>query len=283
MEFRFTRNLNKAGKADPESPKKRVYPGMKKKPKFGPDKDKPKKYRDMLPFEGRPRPNLTPWQITTFNSFIKPKSGETEEEWKKRTRCRRILSDEEIEASSANNKFRIRKKKATKHALELANKIHDDQSEIRDFEFMKYYGIVINFYAIKYGIRKDDLELGFYFYENTPFLREKFENACVLSSGYISGKFKRFLDNGYLVPMFKIDKTLKRQTRNKTGLYKLSKNFARQLTIIYKVLAKVNPLRVHRQKEMNMLDDDVKQLFIDMNQEMMEIKMGKKPQEKLEP
>ena len=293
-EFRFTRNLNRKNKEendsiDPENAKKEYverwkqkYPGMKKKFKLsGPDKKPPVKYSDLKPFEGKPKANLSQNQLKTFNERIKVREGETIEQWKKRTRSLRVIEEDEIPELPKNHELRIKYRKRAKSNVECRNKVLTIMPAIRDFDFMKYYGIVINFYTIKYGIRKDDLEVGFYFYDGVPFTRERFENTCILNSGSMTGKFVRFKKNKYIEEVIKTEKRYNlTDKKTNTGLYKLNKSFSNKLTYIYKVLGKMNGIRLYNQKAIAPLNDELRQIFYEMNLEIMEIQTGKKPQEK---
>jgi hypothetical protein len=261
---------------------KQRYPGMKSKGKGpGQPKKKPVKYSDLKPFEGKPKANLTQRQLNTFNEFIKVKEGETQEQWEKRTRRRRLITEKEITQLSKTHKLQIHLSKRAKSAAEIRNNVLRIRPVVRDFDFMKYYGIVINFYSIKYGIRKDDLEVGFYFYEGIPFTRERFDNACILNSGVMLGKFMRFKKSNYIAEIIKTDKRLdKPDKKSKTGLFQLSKAFANKLTYIYRVLGKMNGIRMYHQKEITPLNEELREIIYEMNLEIMEIQTGKKPQEK---
>jgi len=70
-----------------------------------------------------------------------------------------------------------------RNSVESKNKYIFVQPVVREFDFMRYYGIVIKYYSIKYGIRVEDMQLGFYFYTNIPFTKDRFENAAVLHLG----------------------------------------------------------------------------------------------------
>lgn len=262
---------------------KQRYPGMKKKGKSsGPVKKPPVKYRDLKPFEGKPKANLTQGQLKSFNEFIKVKEGETQEQWEKRTRSRRVITEKEITQLSSTHKLQIRAVKKSKKAVEYQNSVLSVRPIIRDFDFMKYYGIVVNFYSIKYGIRKDDIEVGFYFYDGVPFTRDRFENACILNSGVMTGKFLRFKKNKYITEKIKTDKRFNLpDKKTNTGLYSLDKNFAVKLTYIYKVLGKMNGIRLYGQTAITPLNEELRQMIYDMNLEIMEIQTGQKPQSKM--
>jgi hypothetical protein len=79
------------------------------------------------------------------------RDGETPEEWKKRTARRRVKEIDEIKELAIMHYIKQRKR----DRIVSKNKYIIVQPTEREFDFMRYYGIVCNFYAIKHGIRKD--------------------------------------------------------------------------------------------------------------------------------
>lgn len=255
------------------------WPGMKKQPRHKPKSPK-KKYGDMSKF-GKIKPGLSDYQKRTMESFMKVREGETKEQWQKRTRRRRVKEIDEIEELAQYHPLRIFKRNRDRHSIETKNKFMVIQPTDREFDFLKFYGIVINFYATKYGIRKHDIELGFYFYDNIPFTRDRLENACILITGTSSNRVSRLIREGIIEEIIHRAKVYNAEDKMEpTGLFRLTKAFVTKLTYIYRTLGKMNPIRI-KQPTLTPLSPEVKQLIQEMNQEIMEIQMGNKPQEKL--
>ncbi len=251
------------------------FPGMKVKPKSGPPKKPNMRYKDLVKFDGIPKPNMTQWQLNTFNKFIQVKEGETHEQWAKRTACRRILNEDDINNLGKLNPKKIQRAKIKTRIKET---IRLKQSE-RSFDYLKYYAIILNYYSIKYGVYKEWLEVGFYFYEGTPFTKTTFENVCVLSFCNSKKVFNHFLKKGWIIPLMKNRVTERKLVkREPTDLYCFHKHFTNKISYIYKVLNGICPLIMGGPMS-HELETETKKLIYAMNDELMEIKSGKKQPE----
>jgi len=255
---------------------------MKKKPKLGRPKEPKKKYGP-FPREWKIKPGMSEYQLRTMTEFMKVKEGETLQQWQKRTDRRRVKEIDEIKEMALMSPLRVRLRSRERNVIASKNKFIIVQPVDREFDFMRYYGIVINFYAIKYGIRKEDLEVGFYFYSNIPFTRDRFNNAMVLITGSNGGKLNRFLKNGYMEEIIKTKKRLNAPDKYvKTSLYKLTKLFVEKLTYIYRTLGKMNAIKMEQHDNSSILSPlppEAKQMIQDMNDEIMDIQTGRKPQD----
>lgn len=264
---------------DDEKPKKKTkrYPGMKKQPKFGP---KPKK-KVYGPFSNsmKIKPGMSEYQKRTMKAFMEVRPGETLEEWRKRTAHRRVKGIDEVQELSKTHKLRVMQRSRERNSMLSKNKYIVVQPVEREFDFMRYYGIVINFYSIKYGIRKEDLEVGFYFYTNIPFTKDRFDNALVLMTGTNQGKLRRFIKEGLVQEVNQLVRSptgIKRY--EKTDLFKLTNKFVDRLTYIYRTLGKMNGIRLS-QPTLTGLSPEVKQIIADMNDHIMDIQTGRVPQD----
>lgn len=272
-----------------EKPKKaeKTFSFVRLKKKLNPKPPKEKKvvrYKDLIPIEGvKPKPGMTENQLKRYNKFMQVKEGETHEQWQKRTRRYRVVEDEEAQALPAMNKYRIRYRKKEKSRREYQNSWHRDQSKLRDHNYLKYYGVVMNFFSIKYNIRKDYLEMFMFFYENDPFTRSRFENAAVLICGSSKDVFKIFSHMGYIYQMVTYDIDDKNnEVAHELGLYKLNNNTVRMITTIYKVISMEKVISMHSQPALSVMSKDEKSIFMEMNQEINEIMTGKKPTSEIE-
>lgn len=268
---------------DEKKPRKKIhsdFSGMKKKVKRGPAKKK-KKYG---PFSKimKVKPGMSDYQKKTMIKFMQVQEGETQEQWRKRTATRRIKEIDEIKELSIMHPLRIKQRKRDRDAITSKNKYIIVQPTEREFDFMRYYGIVCNFYAIKHGIRKEDIEIGFYFYSNIPFTKDRFDNASVLMTGTNGGKLARFVRDGLGEEV--LHKIVNPKTRKlkyeKTQLFRLTNEFVKILNQIYRTLGKMNGIRI-AQPTLTGLPPEVKQIITDMNDEIQDIQTCRKPQSKL--
>lgn len=270
-----------------EKPKKQPsktklrYPGMKKLPKFGNKKGVKLKKYEPLTYKGKLKYGLSEGQKRTNAEFMKVREGETIEQWKKRTRRRRVMEVDEIKELALTNPLRIHFRNRERNKAEIRNKHIMVQPVEREFDFMRYYGIVINYCSIKFGVRVEDFQLGFYFYTNIPFTKDRFDNAAVLHLGTCAGKLHHFIKNGYLEEvMHKIKHYEAPNTYERTHLYRLTQGFVNKLTYIYRILGKMNTIQLN-QPLFSSLSPEIKQMIQDMNDQIMDIQTGRKPQEKL--
>lgn len=272
-----------------EKPKKaeKSFSFVRLKKKLNPKPPKVKKvvrYKDLIPIEGvKPKPGMSQYQLKRYNEFMKVKEGETHEQWQKRTRRHRVVDEEEAAKLNPQNKIHIMYRKREKSRKAYLNSIHRDQSKLREHNYLKYYGVVMNFLSIKHNIRKDYIEMFMFFYENDPFTRARFENAAVLICGSSKDVFKIFYHMGYIYPMTKyVVNEKNEEVPVELGLYKLNNHSVKLITEIYKILSKEKEIRTYRQPLMSPLSKDEKQIFMEMNQEINEIMTGKKPTSEIE-
>ena len=140
---------------------------------------------------------------------------------------------------------------------------------------------MINFYSIKHGIQVDDLLIGFYFYSNIPFTKDRFDNAAVLHYGRSNKKLSQFIQKGYIEEIILNKKRFNNtDVPEKTHLYKLTRVFVDRLTFIYQTMAKMNGIRIS-QPTITPLPPEVKQIIIDMNDHIHDIQTGRVPQDKI--
>lgn len=267
-------------KKKPLKNKSRHFPGMKKQPKIGKPKQPKKKYGPFSKF-GKIKPGMSEFQKKSMAQFMKVRDGETEEQWKKRTARRRVKEIDEVKELYLMHPLRVKLRSRERNAIAVKNKYIIVQPIEREFDFMRYYGIVSNYYSIKHGIRKEDLEVGFYFYTNIPFTRDRFENTMMLVAGTKANRLNRWIKDGLLEELAWNKKQYNGPTKTeKTHLYRLTRNFIDKLTSMYRTLGKMNTIST-KQPLFAMLSKEEKQVIQDMNDEIQDILTGRKPQEKL--
>lgn len=256
--------------------KPKKYPGLKRQLRRKPI---PKKKYGPFSKAMKIKPGMSDFQKRTMKKFLEVKNGETQEQWLRRTATRRVKDLDEIDALSSRHPLKVMQRTRERNAIASKNKYIIVQPVEREFDFMRYYGIVINFYAIKYGMRKEDLEVGFYFYSNIPFTKDRFDNALVLMTGSNTGKLNRFLRDGLLEPLTKRIFLMGGKVKyEKTDMFKLTKDFVDRLTYIYRTLGKMNTIKL-KQPTLSSLAPEIKQIISDMNDEIQDILTGRKPQD----
>lgn len=251
--------------------KKRDHSGMKKKPWDNVKKNRPKtkKYAPYL-YKGRIKAGMSDYQKRTMNEFMKVREGETQEQWLKRTDRRRIKTNAERLELTDTHPLKLAVKKSERRLKEKKEREIYYRLRERDFDFMKYYGIVITYFSFKYSIRVEDYSVGFYFYSNIPFTRNRFENALKLISGGHTGKLKRFIDDGLVEEII----NSKNPKKEHTNLYRLTNVFVRKLCQVYDVLGQMNTIQL-KQPILADMHPELKQMIQDMNDFIMDVKSGK--------
>lgn len=98
-----------------------------------------------------------------------------------------------------------------------------------EFDFLKYYRLVLYWASKQYGINRADLELLFYFYNEKPFTKDQFEDACYVMM-WDKDRLKKFLEDGTIE-----EYAVKGETgrANSVAIYKLSLKTRRRITSIY--------------------------------------------------
>jgi len=257
-----------------------LYPGMKKQPVHG-NKGKKRPYKPLVTYQGKIKTGQSEWKKRTNAEFLKVREGETVEQWRKRTIHRRVRDVDEIMELKLTHPLRINLRNRNRHKIEQQNKFIRVQCVEREFDFLRYYGIVVNYFSIKFGIRVEDIQIGFYFYSNIPFTKERFENAAVLHYGSSKLKHQRAINEGLIEELMQTIKHYdKENTYKKTSLFQLTHGFLLQLTHIYRTLGRMNTIQLN-QPIFSGLSPEIMQIMKDMNDDIQDIQTGRKPTEKL--
>jgi len=258
-----------------------LFPGMKKPPVYGPPKGKKRPYKPLVTYQGKVKTGQSEWKKRTNAEFLKVREGETLEQWRKRTIHRRVRDVDEIMELKLTHPLRINLRNRERNKIEQQNKFLRVQCVEREFDFLRYYGIVVNYFSIKFGIRVEDIQIGFYFYSNIPFTKERFDNAAVLHYGTSLSKHSRAIREGLIVELIQTIKHYdKENTYKKTSLYQLTPGFLLQLNAIYRTLGKMNTIQL-KQPIFSGLSPEIMQIMKDMNDDIMDIQTGRKPTQKL--
>jgi len=218
---------------------------------------------------------LSKRQLQKMDEFLKVRENETWEKWNIRTKRYRVLSEEELMMTRSGKRIiTLGRKKILKYKDEqIIVTIRD-----KEFHFMKYYLFFIKWAEQKYGIRQNDLELGFHLYENIPLTREQFVNKCLISGTNGETIFKRFIREGYIVKIGHVNPYNKQ--RQNFPFYILSIGFSKRITSIYKKIVTYSD-HDFRGKLGKTMSDEMQKMILEMNTEIQEIIKGTRSRDKI--
>jgi hypothetical protein len=215
-------------------------------------------------------------QKQSRTEFLKVRDGETLEEWEKRTQGRRILGKKQPVYIRKVPKTRVYTSPRKQPPKQRANnkKILFRFIE-KPQDFLNIYPIVIRWASIRHNILKDDLELGYYFYNGAPFTAKRFNELCV-QLGAVRGVFARFKKKGYISVISVVDK---KKDAIDTDFYLLSSSFVVVIKNIYEQLSRINKIKIDldwRDAKKNYIEPHPKmrELLEQMNTEIEEIQNG---------
>jgi hypothetical protein len=103
------------------------------------------------------------------------------------------------------------------------------QMAMGEFDYLKYYKIVIYWASKQYGISKNDLEFLFFLYNERPFTRAQFEDFCYIMV-WDKNRFNKYIDNGYIEEYAKRGELGR---SNSLPIHKLTYNMRRKIRAIY--------------------------------------------------
>lgn len=252
----------------PPSEYRKKYTGMKKTP------DEIKR----INYEAK----LSEARIKRHNEMKKVRPNETMKTWENRIRKYNLMTEKQIQRIINQKKFVIKTKRRTREAIKKNKKNYNEEIYVefheKQFDFLSYYGIVLNFFSIKYGVRKMDLEICMAFYNNKIIDPNSFSNICILNAGTSVNFLNRFKKNGYISDILNHKKSVKTGTlkSSTTNMYKLSIHMSVMITEIYKIITKLNTLKEHKYK--GMFPKELENEFVKMNSEINDYLNGDKKQ-----
>lgn len=198
---------------------------------------------------------LTPKQIERRKQRRKPRKGETKEVWERRIRKYNLMSDAQIQRFLRGKRIHIyfHKLETKKEEKRLAIgrkkqiKINRDNTNIsiyeKEFNFLKYYGLLSQLICIRYGIRKDDFEIMLYLYDGVLFNRERFFAVSEFTNVGCNPltTFRRFVSEKYITNI-KESKAVAREknARRSSEVFKLNQILKRKIEDFYQMLAQKN-------------------------------------------
>lgn len=214
----------------------------------------------------------------TTKEFLRVKKNESKKEWEERTQKRRVFGVTEKYAIRIckNGQLKAHKKTLTGKNREVMIKIHYQFCQ-KPYDFLKSYAFVMRWAVVRYGIVKDDIELGYYFYEGSPFTKLEFERKCV-QLGSVRGVFRRFYSKGYIMPFSIISHS--GMVKN-TEYFTLTTEFSFLIKKIYGILSKVAPFTFDTSNAYGKQSPELMELLLDMNTQVEETLTGLKKQEEI--
>lgn len=210
------------------------------------------------------------------NKSLKVLPGESKEKWAKRTEKKRLYA-----LNFKENKIKVTQ--GGKLYLHKRYKKHDKMMPLnisvriieRPFDFMKAYSIIMRWANAKYGVIQNDFELGYYFYEGTPFTKEEFESVCSML-GTVRFVFNRFVNKGYIqnISIVASNGAVKR-----TEYYQLTIKFSRAIKVIYGLISKTAKVNISNTGMVEKMSDALRAEIEKLNDEITEILLGNQKQE----
>lgn len=207
---------------------------------------------------------------------LKVREGETKEQWEKRTYKKRLYGN-----ATKDNKIKIAQngklylhKRFKKHERMKALAISIRVIE-RPYDFMKMYALIMRWANVKYGVLQNDFEIGYYFYEGTPFTKQEFESVCTLL-GSVRFVFSRFIKKGYIQNVVILTS---HGIERKTEYYQLTMKFTGAIKTIYGLITKTTTVNMSNRGYVEKMSDSLRAEIEKLNDEIGEILKGNQKQE----
>lgn len=252
-----------------------------KKPRFWGMKNRQKRKKSTTRKKRKPNSaikKLDDYQALTRKEFLKRKAGESQEDWEKRTNRRRIFG-----RSKTNNIQIAKDGKLKVYSRPLYGKSKEIKLSLlvrfkeKPFDFLKCYAFVLRWAAVRHKILKEDIELGYYFYDADPFTKEDFVSACI-QLGTVRGVFNRFYRNGYITRFSLISRA---GVVKDTEYYMLTTEFNNVIKRTYGVLSKAVTASLEYRNTKGKLNDELTEFMIKLNTDIEETINGIKNEDKI--
>jgi hypothetical protein len=201
--------------------------------------------------------------------FLKVRANESQEEWEKRTRKKRIFGVSKTNKikTARNGALVIQKRRPSGRVLNLKVRVLTQFKE-RPHNFLKNYAFVMRWASVRFKILKDDIELGYNLYETTPFTKDEFNYICI-QLGSVRGVFNRFLNKGYITNISIISSE---GNVKETEYFALSTQFNHVIKRVYGLISKTVPVALGETNHSNgKINAELKMEMERMNDEIREI------------
>ncbi len=252
----------------PVSDYRKKFTGMKKTP----DEIKQINYEAIL----------TEKKIQRHKEMKKVRPNETMKAWENRVRKYNLMTEKQIQRILGQKKQVIKVRVISRETLKKTRNNYNNTITVsfheKQFDFLSYYGIVLNYFSIKYGIRKSDIEICMAFYNNKIIDVNSFSNICILNAGTSLNYLKRFKKNNYICEIVNHvrNSELEVVKNHKIGLFTLHRNMQELITNMYRIISKLNTLKETQYR--GMFPKELEQEFVKMNAEINDYLIGDKKQ-----
>lgn len=215
------------------------------------------------------------YQELNNKEFLKVKPGERYGEWKRRTVKKRIFATgENNRIQNTNGRLRVQSLHLKGQKKELKLNITTLFTE-KPFDYMRCYAFTMRWASVRYNLLKDDIELGYFFYEGSPFTKDHFNNVCMQLST-VRGVFSRFYKSGFISNVSITTNTGKVVD---TEYFVLTAEFSNVIKKVYEVLSKLAPYSLVKRNARTPLPPELVERLIEMNKEVEETILGIKEQQ----
>jgi len=136
-------------------------------------------------------------------------------------------------------------KKVYNHNRSGLSKRPMDQTVPKEHNSLRFIGVVLRHFSVKYGLKKDDITLCLNLYNSAHFTVEEFNRASILNTGGFTAVFRRFRDLGYIIRVTHTIVNHRKNAKNKivkTDRYRLSQQIVERMKFIYKVIEEIDVL-----------------------------------------
>jgi len=214
----------------------------------------------------------------TRKEFLKVREGESLEQWEERTAKRALYgrSKDSLIKNTKDGKLVILSRKLHGMEKEVQLRIFRNVHE-RMFDYMRVYPLLMKWAEVRHDVLKDDIELGFWYYNGLPFTKDEFNQLCLMT-GYVKGVFARFYRNGYIQNMSVMAGN--GVTRD-TQYYTLSAEFTRLITTVYGVLTKTSRMQTENAHGKPQPSKELMEWIVKANEDIEETLSGLKKQDKI--
>lgn len=215
--------------------------------------------------------------MSDFKDFLK-ENEETVKSEKIVSEISSFLRESSKIVVNDKKKYRPMKRKYQKRTIERKTILVD-----REFDLLKYYGIVKRYFAIVNGLTFDEIEMMLYFHSEPIFTKKEFDIYCKACLG-TKKQLHRFLELGLVEAMPGNDK-IKVNTKK---LYRLTKKANIKVSDIYKKLLMINEFEdrhfegVSKHYESGMKNEVVSNLMVEYNKRRSELLLEKEMIKKME-
>lgn len=228
-----------------------------------------------------PKTELSKVQIERNIRMKKVKPGESLEVWERRVRRKNLMTDAEITKFLGTQKAYIHTVRRERNKIQKPDRVQTDIFE-KQYDYLKYSGIIMNYFSIRFGISRIDFEILFMFYNNHIFNKETFDSVCVMTCGHSRHFFTRFVQKGYIRQITENEqhRQEKKVKANPDAFYRVGNSTSRIIGNVYAYLAKLKPMSLVDADKL--YSKEQYDILMEMNDDINSYKTGDKRQPSIE-